>query len=328
MTDLQLSLGDLNYKWIDEWGKIPASDGWAHNDIVITKDGRIITGHPTTTDVLIFDPDEVLLTSWTAPVIETHGFCLANENGQEILWVADVGRKRDPAHNYEYPHNYDGKILKCSLDGQVLAQIDKSVLPGYEADTYFSPTQVAVHQESGDIWVADGYGQNRVHHLSKDFDYLGTIDGSDGAGAFDCPHGVFIDTRKGDDEVYVADRANHRIQIYDLERQFKRFVGEDALTSPSVFNTDGEHLIVGELFGRIAVFDGEDKLIGYLGDGSGFIEEPGWPNRADADGNPVRPRDLVAGKFNSPHGMAVDREGSIYISEWFIGGRYTKLQKL
>ena len=242
------------------------------------------------------------------------------ENGQEILWIADIGRKRSPDHNYEYPNNYDGKILKCRLDGEALAEIDKSLLADYEADTYFSPTQVAVHQESGDIWVADGYGQNKVHRLSKGFNYLGGIDGSEGAGAFDCPHGVFIDPRKADPEVYVADRANHWIQIYDLEGTFKRSVGEDTLTSPSVFEIDGDLLIVGELHARLAVLNGDDQLVGYLGDGSDYVAEAGWPNRLDAGGNPIRPADLVAGKFNSVHGLAVDGDSNIYVSEWFIGG--------
>ena len=328
MTDLQLSLGDLKYRWIDGWAQIPDSIGWAHHDIVVTRDGRIITGHPTSTDILFFDKDGVLLNSWSAPVVETHGFCLSVEDGEEIFWLADVGRKRDPAQNYEYPQNYDGKVLKFNIDGKVLAEIDKSAIPGYEGDTYFSPTQVTVHQESGDIWITDGYGQNKTHSLSKEFNHLITVDGSDGAGNFNCPHGVFIDTRKADPEVYIADRGNHRIQIYDLEGTFKRCIGEDILTSPSVFDLDGDNMVVGELNGRIAIFDGDDGLVGFLGDGSEYFEKPGWPNRTGVDGNPVRPDDLMMGKFNSPHGMAVDDKGNVYVSEWFIGGRYTKLERI
>ncbi|MBO04126.1 MAG: hypothetical protein CL731_03805 [Chloroflexi bacterium] len=34
---------------------------------------------------------------------------------------------------------------------------------------------------------------------------------------------------------------------------------------------------------------------------------------------------LVEGLFNSPHGVTSDNDGNIYVTEWFIGGRYTKL---
>jgi hypothetical protein len=41
----------------------------------------------------------------------------------------------------------------------------------------------------------------------------------------------------------------------------------------------------------------------------------------------VRPTDLDPGKFNSPHGVAADEHGNLFVVEWLIGGRYTKLAK-
>ena len=40
-----------------------------------------------------------------------------------------------------------------------------------------------------------------------------------------------------------------------------------------------------------------------------------------------RPSDLHPGKFNSPHGMTIDKDGNIYVAEWLIGGRMTKLRR-
>ena len=34
---------------------------------------------------------------------------------------------------------------------------------------------------------------------------------------------------------------------------------------------------------------------------------------------------LIAGKFNSPHGLAVDADGNIFVAEWLVGGRINKL---
>ena len=53
----------------------------------------------------------------------------------------------------------------------------------------------------------------------------------------------------------------------------------------------------------------------------------GWPNNADESGSPIPTKLLESGKFNSPHGMAVDADGNIYVAEWLIGGRVTKLAK-
>src|SRR5437868_10033678 len=60
-------------------------------------------------------------------------------------------------------------------------------------------------------------------------------------------------TRRSSDlpELYVADRSNHRIQVYDVEGAFKRVVGADFLSSPSAFARDGDLLIVAELRARL-----------------------------------------------------------------------------
>ena len=47
----------------------------------------------------------------------------------------------------------------------------------------------------------------------------------------------------------------------------------------------------------------------------------------NANGETVRTHLLEPGKFNSPHGVATDAAGNIYVSEWLIGGRYIKLTK-
>ena len=58
-----------------------------------------------------------------------------------------------------------------------------------------------------------------------------------------------------------------------------------------------------------------------------IIDRAGWPNELDADGKPKRPA-LVAGKLNSPHSVAVDSEGSLYVTEYLIGSRTPKLRRL
>ena len=65
------------------------------------------------------------------------------------------------------------------------------------------------------------------------------------------------------------------------------------------------------------MLDGQDRLLGYLGENEAVCDLPSWPNH---------PTELInVGKFNSPHGVAADAQGNIYVTEWIIGGRITKL---
>ena len=163
---------------------------------------------------------------------------------------------------------------------------------------------------NGDIWVADGYGQNFVYRYSRfarNGEYLGSINGSEGsAGPFQCPHSIWIDYRKADPELYVADRTNGRIQVYDLEGKFKRAFGKDFLVSPSAFARQADCLVVAELHARLAILDPEDRLVCLLGRNEEVSRMDDWPNMKGPDGVPVRTTRLEPGKFNSPHGVATD----------------------
>lgn len=145
---------------------------------------------------------------------------------------------------------------------------------------------------------------------------------------FDCPHGIFIDRRKGDPELYVADRTNHRVRVYDMEGRFKRSFGDDFLSSPSGFVTDGDLMVIAELRARLAVIGRDDNLVCYLGDNEGVCSKDGWPNGENQDGEVIPTGLLQPGLFNSPHGMAVDKQGNLFVAEWLIGGRFTKLENL
>ena len=114
-------------------------------------------------------------------------------------------------------------------------------------------------------------------------------------------------------------RANRRVQVYDAEGRYLRHFGQDYLTSPCMFEVWGEYLLIPELFGRLTIVDREDKLVGYVGDNPGIEKRPGWPN--------LPKEQILPGKFNSPHGMTSDAAGNLYVVEWIVGGRITKLER-
>ena len=87
-------------------------------------------------------------------------------------------------------------------------------------------------------------------------------------------------------------------------------------------------MVVAELNARLAVLDQEDKLVCYLGENEAVCSVDGWPNNVSETGAVIPSTLLNPGKFNSPHGMAVDSEGNLYVAEWLIGRRFIKLEKL
>jgi hypothetical protein len=132
-------------------------------------------------------------------------------------------------------------------------------------------------------------------------------------------------------ELYIADRENRRVQVYALKGQCLRTFGSRFLNSPSGFAASGELLLIAELYSRLAVLDADDGFVAYVGasdtarNGIGWPERPGWPNALSDGGRVERAHGTAAGEFNSPHSLAVNVDGSLYVSEWLIGGRYTKL---
>ena len=328
-----------SYRWVDQWAKIPATEssrrGWAHHGVAVTESGEVVTFHPGDSTMFFLDGAGNPVRSWGLPITEAHGITLVKEGAREYLWIADNGQKRQHRLGYEYPSRtgpYAGQVVKTTLDGEILFTLPKPDLAIYRQGNY-APTFVAVNDErhggNGNVWVADGYGESYVHRYSKTGEYISSINREEGrTGRFDCPHGIFIDWRKGDPQLYVADRSNHRVQVYDLDGKFMRAFGSEFLSSPSGFVTHGDLMVVAELQARLAVLDREDKLVCYLGENEAVCSVEGWPNNKSEAGAVIPTALLEPGKFNSPHGMAVDSQGNLYVSEWLIGSRFIKLEKL
>ena len=334
---MQIGSGANTYEWQDSWAGIPdtesARTSWAHHGVAVTESGQIITYHPGDQTMMVFDEKGELVRSWQVNLSDAHGITLVNEGGTELLWIADNGRKRQHSLGYEYPDGETrGQVLKMDLEGKVLASLQRPDLDVYREGMY-SPTWVAVNEErhggNGDVWVADGYGQSYVHRYGKAGNYIASINGEEGgAGRFNCPHAIFIDRRGPDPELYVADRANGRVQVYDLEGNYQRVFGGDFLTTPSGFATHGDLLIIAELRARLTLCGKNDEFVCYLGANEPVCDVEGWPNNKDASGKIIPTSLLETGKFNSPHGLAGDGQGNLYVAEWLIGGRFIRLGKV
>ena len=309
---LQSEAGVLSYEWVEHWARIPDTPSGHQNGrthgVAVTKGGQVVVFNQANPAVLFFDANGSLAQAWGDRFGGAHGLTLVEEDGTEYLWLTDQSST---------------EVAKCTLDGQTVMTITRPDLALYQSAKY-SPTWVAVNEErhggNGDIWVTDGYGSSYIHRYDRHGEYLSSINGEEGkAGPFKCPHGIWVDNRKADPELYIADRSNKRVQVYDLDGNYKRVWGADFLTSPCGFAGHAGLLFIPELFARLAVLDGDDRLIGYLGANEAAHDLPGWPN--------LPAEQIHPGKFNSPHGMTADTSGNLFIVEWIIGGRITKLDK-
>jgi DNA-binding beta-propeller fold protein YncE len=108
-------------------------------------------------------------------------------------------------------------IYKTNQDGKEIMRLGTKGTSGASRSTFNLPTDVAF-ASNGDLYVTDGYGGARVVKFSRDGTYLlewgrrGT-----GPGEFGLPHNVVVDSQG---QVYVADRDNQRIQIFDASGKF------------------------------------------------------------------------------------------------------------
>ncbi|SDT37395.1 NHL repeat-containing protein [Microlunatus soli] len=314
-----------DYQWFEFSGDPAMADGWAHHGVAVTADGRVVTFAPSGDEVVIFDADGHRLDSWTTGLTEGHCISLSRDGAAEHIWIADPGTKMvtdSPGTYSAFTPNDHGRVAKFDLTGQLVLELPLPDHPAYRTGR-FAPTSVVADATGeggrGNVWVGDGYGASLVHLYGPDGTYLKTLPEE-----FDCPHGLIIDRRRDEPELYVADRENQRLQVFDLDGGFRRICGEELLRRPSAFAVSGENLIIAELEARLAVLDVDDQLVGYIGADDDAVSRPGWPNAISADGLTVRPP-LDSGRFNSPHGVAAARDGRIIVAEWLIGGRVNRL---
>jgi len=315
----------LDYEWF-AFPEDPAhADGWAHHGVAMTTDGRVVTFAAGGDEVVIFDVDGHVLDHWPTGLTEGHGISVSHDADGDHIWIADPGSKmitESPGHYQGFTPGDHGRVAKFDLTGQLVLELGLPDHPGYAARQY-APTSVVTDSVAdggaGTIFVGDGYGASLVHVFGPDGDYQQTLSGD-----FDCPHSVFIDRRRSEPELYVADRGHERLQVFGLDGQLHRICGEGLLRGPSAFAVRGDELIIAELQARVAVLDIDDQLVGYIGADDAAPSRPGWPNALSTDGSTIRPP-LRPGRFNSPHGVAVTADGRIIVGEWLIGGRVSRL---
>ena len=323
---MKVACSSLQYEWIEDWAGSTLTAAWAHHGLAITSGGLIVGFRADSQEMCFFADNGRLVNSWPAHLAGAHGITVGDWIGEERLWVADIGliAKPDSAGSYRYETTGEGQVVCFDLHGKRLYQFPRPESPSYLSGNYM-PTAVAVDTCHRKIWIADGYGTSLVHRFSFEGQLELTLTGEEGAGRFSCPHAVFLDHRTARPRLYVTDRGNARLQVYESDGTYLYAVAE-GLRAPSALAAIDDALIVADLHARLAVLDKADRLVGFIGADDDASSREGWPNAVTAEGCTIRPNGLSPGLFNSPHGLAADSQGSLYVAEWIIGGRLIRLK--
>jgi hypothetical protein len=195
----RLGTGAWSFEVNENWAKIP--DAIVLGDCaavgVDSKDNVYAFNrgdHP----VAVFDKDGNLLRTWGEGVFtRPHGVHVAPD---DTIWLTDDG---------------DHTVRHCTLDGRVLMTlgIPGKPAPYMSGEPFHRCTHTALSPKGDLLYISDGYGNARIHKYTLDGKLLSSW-GEPGTdpGQFNIPHNICCDP---DGWIYVADRENHRVQIFD-----------------------------------------------------------------------------------------------------------------
>ena len=170
--------------------------------------------------------------------------------------------------------------------------------------------------------LGDGYGSQYLYEYNANDEFVRAIGGAGSDdGQFRTPHGQWLDNRDGTPKLVVADRANARLQWFDMDGKHLRT--QDDFLFPADIDSQGDLLLVPDLHARVTILDKDNKVIAQLGD------DEAWRARVLDKKESMRtsPDKWQAGKFVHPHDACFDKDGDIFVVEWVRGGRVTKLVK-
>lgn len=297
--------GDGIYKTVPGWPSYPEGKGLGnlHGDLASDSKGNVYIATGNTIQVI--GPDGKyrgdIRTKGGKVFKGVHGMKVRRLAGEELLLLAMPRIKR---------------VVAVKPDGTVAWQIiGPPQVPGmYESVGEYNPTDMDVSSD-GRVIIADGYGKSLVHLYDKDRNYLKSFGGKGkGEAQFDVCHNILVDSRGKKSTLLISDRQNNRLQQYDMAGNFIRTI-DDQLGRPCAADIHGNLLAVGELDGRVSLYDKDYKLISRLGD------ERKARRKAS---NRIAPEHWHEGDLIAVHGCTFDVTGALYAQEWNVHGRVTK----
>src|SRR5215467_10650064 len=199
-TTAEPAVPKLNYAAVPNFFQLPAGENFVEPaGVAVNSKGHIYVFHRGKHSLMEFDSSGKFIRSIADDLFVTAH--MVRVDSEDNIWTTDVG-----SH----------VVLKLSPDGRVLLALGRMRIPGDDVLHFNQPTDVAFDRD-GNIYVTDGYGNSRILKFDKyGRPLMGWGMKGTGPGQFDLPHTIVIDGGL----VYVGDRENARIQIFDRDADF------------------------------------------------------------------------------------------------------------
>ena len=299
-----LGNGPLTFEPIPGWEQL-SGDVTLTEAIGVAVDSRnrVYVFNRGTPEVIVLGESGELLDTWGQGHFERpHGIWIAPDD--TVYCTDDVGhavKHFTLAGDLIRNIGPTGQASDSGADGFDHRPIRQGVGP------YNLPCNV-VTDSKNHIYVADGYGNARLHHFDADGELVESW-GEPGSGPleFKVPHGLGVD---GQDRLYLADRENSRIQIISTDGELLS-EWNDVVRPCQVFVAADQRVYVIELGNRMGLFPWMDKPADPTGSRLSIFDQSGellcrWGGGDD----PRRPDQFCAG-----HDIWVDSHGDIYVGE-------------
>jgi hypothetical protein len=299
------------FKAVPEWLKLPdgrAALGNQHGDIAVSSKGEVyVSVQDPQAGLQVYAPDGHFLRNVPDAPSDFHGFVIRTQPDGEFIFGS---RLREQT------------IVKMTLDGKVVMTIPPSAIPEQFKIRNARSGQIALSltgldvAPNGDIYVTDGYASDYIHRFDRTGKYITSFGGKKEPYNFNTLHKLAIDTRFQPARIIACDRANNRVLHLLLNGDLIGVVAHDLLL-PAAVVISGDYAIIGELKGQVTVLDKSgavvERLGTYTGEGVGT--------------NQLKPELWKPGLVVSPHGVAVNAHGDLFVSEFNLFGRVHRFER-
>ncbi|MBK6930334.1 MAG: 6-bladed beta-propeller [Saprospirales bacterium] len=298
--------GDFRYRIDSRWCRADPAVHPVKNchEMVFDKQGRIfMTTDDLRNNILVFDKDGRVLEAWGTEYPGAHGLTYHDENGAEMLYIADYERHQ---------------VIKTTLGGEVVRTFEWPADSGkYQDAAEFRPTETAV-APNGDVYVSDGYGKDFIIH----YDHDGKVKNVFGGGAvLQNAHGIALDTRlAGSPALLVSSRAENALKRFSLAGELLETIALPGayICRPVV---QGPNVYFAVLISQLP-WDSGSGFVCILNEKNRVVSAPcASAPRYNTDGT-LRPLYQTVRAFRHPHDVLPDSDGNLYVAQWNSGGAY------